>query len=562
MKKIISTMIACTIMILTGVSCSQEDSLFDGKQTGKEVSFSPSFGQTTRATETAFENGDEISVFAVDPTTGLSLQTTNYADNVRYRYNSSTGLFNAVNSSIGISEANTTGLAYYAIYPYIENVAPVTRVTIGNDQSTHAKYSARDLCTAYAAPTTNQQVDLTFTHRLCNIVIEIEGNNLASKTISMRAANVMCTFLMDLNNNSFTCEGNKNEILMTSAYNNAYQCIIPPQTITEGTTLFIATVDGKDYTFYLTSDVTFQSGRQYNYKVKLEGEKMIVISGSINPWNTDTPDTPDTPTTGEKMESDAALEVMLTAAERVGGVLIMDYTIKNVSNQDINNLKIETQEGRDGLGKNYGNHCISIGEGSFDYYTQTITKLRKGASVECHIKVENFDATNKTKEFTTTELVSASNYTFTKNYINFYTDKIIDNRVLSNGIQTPDRKLEFSVNSCKVNQNGFVVLNYTIKNLTSDIISNFNVEKYSARDDQNNQLNSYVSLNGSEYDYHSTKADIPANGSITGSIMLKGKYDGVVSTTASSVTCYLSCSSSNYVLEDNYIRFLNVAITK
>lgn len=562
MKKLSVFLITMCAILIFGACSQNEEELTPANK--KSVYFIPSMG--TRATETTFENGDEISVYAVDPTTGeVNLKASNYADNVRYRYNA--GVFSAVENGITISDANTTGLAYYAIYPYKTTGVPTATHTVGYDQRTHAQYTASDYCTAYAAPTTNEQVNLTFTHRLCNLVVEVQGDNLASKTISMRATNVIRSFQANLNSNTFTGVSDKGDVLMNTAYNNAYQCIIPPQAITEGTDVFVATIDGKDYPFHVTSDVTFQSGRQYNYKVKIEGDKLIAISGNINPWNTDpdTPDNPDNPNPpfqGEKMESDAAIEVILTAAERVGAVLIMDYTIKNLTDQDFNNLKIQTNNGRDGLGKTYGGHYLSIGDGNWNYYSQTITKLRKGASIICHINVPDFDTTNKTKEFTTTQQISADNYTFTKNTIDFYTDQIVDNRVMSNGIQTPDRQLKFTVNSCKFDANGFVVLDYTIENLTSDIISDFKVEHESARDDQNNALHAYTSLNGSEYQYYGTKADIPAKGSIKGSLFFKTTGDATVSTTAASVTCVLKCSSSNYVLEDDYIRFISVAISK
>jgi hypothetical protein len=231
----------------------------------KTVSFLPSMTSGTRATETAFENGDEIGVFAVDAKNGVELKNTNYANNVRYRYNA--GVFNAVDNGITLTEAHTAGLAYYAIYPYRTSDAIVYTHSIGYDQQSHANYTASDICFAYAAPSTSEQVNLTFNHILSNLVVEIEGNNLASKTVSMRATNVRRSVQIDLNAGTAKAVSDVGDVLMNKAYNNAFQCVIPPQTITEGTDVFVATVDGKDYPFHITSDVAFQSGRQYTYKV-------------------------------------------------------------------------------------------------------------------------------------------------------------------------------------------------------------------------------------------------------------------------------------------------------
>ena len=93
-------------------SCTQENNeILTGQEklTNEEsVNFLPSFGQGgTRATETAFERGDEISVFAVDPNTGTALKASgNYADNERYTYDGS--IFTAAGAGISISDNNTT----------------------------------------------------------------------------------------------------------------------------------------------------------------------------------------------------------------------------------------------------------------------------------------------------------------------------------------------------------------------------------------------------------------------------------------------------------------------
>ena len=120
-------------------SCTQENNeILTGQEklTNEEsVNFMPSFGQGgTRATETAFERGDEISVFAVDPNTGTALKTSgNYADNERYTYDGS--IFTAAGAGISISNANTAGLAYYAVYPYSASTSNRMTFSVNKDQS-------------------------------------------------------------------------------------------------------------------------------------------------------------------------------------------------------------------------------------------------------------------------------------------------------------------------------------------------------------------------------------------------------------------------------------------
>ena len=546
-----------TILLLAS-SCSSDDELsneYVQNPQDKHVSFIPSFGPATRATETAFENGDEISVFAVDASKGSTLQSSNYADNVRYRYNS--GSFSAVSDGIKISDSNTSGLAYYAVYPYSSSTSATGTFTVNSDQSTHAKYSASDMCTAFSAATTSQQVNLKFSHRLCNVIVELQGDNLASKSVSMRATDVYRSAKFNLNSNTFTAEGSKGDIKMISPYTNAYQCIIAPQNVSKGTTMFVATIDGEEYTIYPLSDMSFQSGCQYTLKAKLEGSKTIAISGDITPWNNGGNggnDNPDPNPTSVKMESDPALEVYVTSAERVGSVLVVDYTIKNVSGEDINNLSFQIYRGNDEFDKSYTANC-AIGEGEYSS-DRTISKLKNQATSVCHLKYYDFDPTNKSKVATASVRIGSNNYTFTKNTIDFYVDNIIDNRILTQGIQTPDRNLKFGLTSCTLDEEGNAIINYTVQNMYSDIMKTFTLQLYEGTDDLDKSCTCYVSLNGSEYKYD-VQMDLPTSKTITGSIKVFAPSDG-----AKYISCSVSCGSTSYVLDDNKIRFISIPIQK
>ena len=556
---LLAAMVAC-------VSCSSDDTLMNEMKEGTEsvVTFRPLFPDAgngsrkapSKIKETTFESGDVIGVFAVDASTGSKdLKSSNYRDNVRYRFNGSS--FTAVDDAITISDNNTKGLAYYAVYPYISNAGPTATFTVKSNQQSHSDYSLSDLCTAFEGPTTSQNVDLLFNHRLCNVIVELQGDNLASKSVSMKATNVQRMVQMNLNANTFVAQGNKGEVLMNNAYTNAYQCIIAPQDMTKDTQMFVATIDGKEIPLTLLSNSTFKSGCQYVYKVKVEGDKLVVISGNINPWNSDDPGTGGGGTDEqqpEMMESDPAVEVTVTSAERIGASLIIDYDIKNVSGQDIDNITFShggyIGRGYDDLNSQY-NVNLSIGEGAYSY-SQNLIKLRKGASTSCHIKFENFDATNKAKAVSYEMKITADNYTFSKN-VKFYVDNIKDNRPLDNGIQTCSRKLKYALGGSSFNADGALIINFTVQNLTSDIISGFTMEG-GDWDVNNNRINFTISLDGLEYSWD-RKVDIAANSTINGSIKVQNPVDG-----AKEISLNSKCSSTSLVMEDNYVRFVRVAI--
>lgn len=272
-------------------SCTQENNeILTGQEklTNEEsVNFLPSFGQGgTRATETAFERGDEISVFAVDPNTGTALKASgNYADNERYTYDGS--IFTAAGAGISISDNNTTGLAYYAVYPYSASTSNRMTFSVNKDQSKYSAYTKSDLCTAYASATTSKEVDLTFSHRLSAISVTVRGANIASKRIQMKLTNVQTQASVNLNDNTFVGTGELGEVIMCPTATNTYEAIIAPQTIAAKTNLLVVTVDGEDHTFYVENDASFQSGKKKEYGIEITDAEIVIFRGDINPWGTE-----------------------------------------------------------------------------------------------------------------------------------------------------------------------------------------------------------------------------------------------------------------------------------
>ncbi len=239
----------------------------------------------TRATETAFENGDMISVFAVEPSAGSSLKSRgNYADNVCYTYSETA--FTAEN---GISlPADSDGLAYYAVYPYSSIISDKGYFTVKTNQQTHANITASDFCTAYASTTNSKEVQLNFSHRLSRICIEIKGENLASKTVTMKLSNVRYEMSYDLNANTFAATDKKSEIQMGETSTNYFEAIVVPQTISSGVTTIVVTIDDKDYPLSFGEETIFRSGKEYYYPLIYAPEdKIVILQGDINPWDTE-----------------------------------------------------------------------------------------------------------------------------------------------------------------------------------------------------------------------------------------------------------------------------------
>ena len=565
MKKILWMMSA---LCLTLTSCQQtsDDELTEAID-GKYVTFTPTMQSVTRATETAFEQGDEISIYTVEG--GGTLKSAgNYADNVRYRYTGTA--FEAVQTGVAVGE---TALAYYAVYPYSTQNSSELTFSVKTDQSTHANLTASDLCTAYAAATTESNVALKFSHRMSRVIVRVTGKDLGSKNISMKLKNVQTQATADLNANTFSGTGATGEVIMGVHSTNAFEAIVAPQSLAAGTELLVVTVDGKENLFTLRNAETYASGREVSYDVEIKDDNtIVVISGDINPWGSDDPTPTPTPQPGEGklMESDKALEVRLMGCERVGGVLVIDYTIKNVSGENLKNLVIELEgDAVDELNNHYQqgypgyNYKHSIGESDYSDASRTIQLLRNGETKNAHIKLLKFDTSDKATYVTANLKVKADNYTFSDSKISFFAIDITDNRLMYGGIQTNDRKLRYTVTSCRIEETT-LYLNYTIENLMDEQLMEFTAKAGDMRDDMDNQHHtgypdySYKhSLNGSGYTDANVTTNIPAHGSITGTLRVEK-----INANAKSVTATLICSAKNHILDDETLRFIEVVIQK
>lgn len=276
-----------TVSALVALACSSDNEAIvspaDAPQPTHSVTFYPALSSTTRATETSFELYDQISVFAVQPSAGTALKPSgNYADNVLYTYQG-----DAFSATRGIDlPDDDEGLAYYAVYPYQLYVTNQGLFSVRTNQQTHSNLTLSDFCTAYTPATKNQEVWLNFSHRLSRICIDLSGNNLTSKTISMRLNDVCYETSFDLNTNSFTPTNKKSDILMGETSTNRYEAILVPQTFVSGTTVVVITIDGEEFPLYVENETTFRSGKEYDYSLTYTNNKIVVTKGEIVPWNT------------------------------------------------------------------------------------------------------------------------------------------------------------------------------------------------------------------------------------------------------------------------------------
>ena len=240
------------------------------------VSFSAKISQlTTRATETAFEEGDQISVFACYD---ASLASMNYADNIRYTY--SGDLFQST-YPIAYPDKGAV-LTFYAVYPFANYFMPEIRFTVSNDQGTEDAYTGSDLMTASAIAKDQEIVNLKFSHRLAKVVLDLIDVPEGSRSVTF--TNLYTSVDADIADNTYRETGNRYNVESCPDGEDRFKVILPPQKITSGTQFAEIKIGNKVYKWIAENDIFLSSGIEHKYTVKIEKEK-IVISADINDWD-------------------------------------------------------------------------------------------------------------------------------------------------------------------------------------------------------------------------------------------------------------------------------------
>lgn len=250
-------------------------------------------GDFTRATDTAFETGDAISVFGyksdLDDYTSWQTWLANgkftkgsngfSSDQPYYWYN-------------GEDKGHIVGLyPYNANYTAENFIGDGITFNVKLDQSTHAGYTASDLMFAVANDVTpsTEKVVLEFKHLLSKLVVDID--NQTTRTIrEVYVTNVYggATYTIVggyTNGNIETIKAGK-LANASSGYTDSYALIVPPH---EGIpSIAITTTDDKQYTFSVNEAINFNPSKVRHLKVTITEESISTeIDATIRDWDAD-----------------------------------------------------------------------------------------------------------------------------------------------------------------------------------------------------------------------------------------------------------------------------------
>ena len=282
-------------MVMILASCTkdqiQQNSLND--EIRFNVSVSGHSTPLSRATATAFEQNDAISLYAVeyDGAEAMPLQIGgNFFNNEKLTYNGST--WSASSPLYWADDA----CDFYAFYPYQAHIASVEKYPfeVASDQNGDG-YENSDLMFAKTenVSKTDGEVNLQFGHMMskCRVVIE-KGPNFEGDIPDDIVAHIYNTVVectVDWTKGSVIKDafGAKSTITMKKISNELFEAVLVPQNIERRTPLIELTMGGIAY--LLETSLSFRPGYVHTLTVTLntspdQEQIEIAIDPSIHNW--------------------------------------------------------------------------------------------------------------------------------------------------------------------------------------------------------------------------------------------------------------------------------------
>ena len=238
----------------------------------------------TRATDTAFENGDKVGIFIVNQPNALKA-SGNYVDNMAFTYS---GKWSSASPIYWKDE--TTKADFYCYYPYTDNVSSIDAYpfSIKADQSTSANYKASDFLwgkTTGVSPT-KEAVGITVSHLMSNVVIKLVAGagytESDMKSASVTICGLKTNSIINLTTGAVSASGSASDITPIDE-GDQRRALVVPQSITNSD---IIKVTIGDKVYILNQSVEFKSGKQHTCTLTVEGKNQGVNIG-INGWETD-----------------------------------------------------------------------------------------------------------------------------------------------------------------------------------------------------------------------------------------------------------------------------------
>ena len=269
MKRLIYVISAIAALLCVSCSRTEQPKTPAGANT---VKIAPTMSDFSKATDTDFEVGDEISISAYRG-------EIEWFSNAKYTL-TETGWQpeTPIQWYEGADDATFVGIYPYSAVDFIDEKGIVT---VNSDQSTHELLTKSDLMRGSAVTGIGKEVKIAFTHALSKIRINIY-NQSTSDIQEVVVGNVFGQI------DAATGElyGNPAPIKACRIDANTYEVIVAPQTIAPK--LYLKSGEGVAYECDVLDSIEFAEGaaKAANVTIK-DGHTSVEFSDDIIGWNAD-----------------------------------------------------------------------------------------------------------------------------------------------------------------------------------------------------------------------------------------------------------------------------------
>ncbi len=244
---------ALAMVAVATTACQNEpEEAIKPEQGAKEISVTPALYSFNRATDTAFEEGDQIGLHIITNAT--------YLNNAKYTFTNGKLTSESVNVWYDDEELTADVLAYYPYNAQGAYVEEGYNFAVQTDQSEEGAYAASDLLiAATTSKPTAEAVVLPFKHAGSKIVVKI--NNESDDVIKdVYISDVYTAATFNLKSGEATVSGEKAIVKGAVAGENTWTMIVVPQEQVSPKLIVTTTTEGQ-YTFNIVAATDLVAGK-------------------------------------------------------------------------------------------------------------------------------------------------------------------------------------------------------------------------------------------------------------------------------------------------------------
>lgn len=287
MKKIWMIAVGALMMAACGSDETEEQQSYVPEKGEIQLQFV--HPNTTRATETSFENNDEIGVYITEADQALQIGG-NEVNNEQFTYNGTSW------TSKRHVYWNNGQHDIYAYYPYTRTVNDVEDYAfeLQTDQSTAEGFTKSDFLWAGAKGVTasSTPVQMTFAHKMSSVVVQLQKGEFFTGDISDDTEVYIHSTVTKATIDLSTGDAGKDDYAGTGSIKalqksaTEYTAIVVPQNITTRRPLVEVITGGVSY--LMEGKISLKPGMRHTITVTLDKnpeQTKIEIGGEIVNWN-------------------------------------------------------------------------------------------------------------------------------------------------------------------------------------------------------------------------------------------------------------------------------------